>query len=337
MEDQSAFVLIGLPIGVALIMGTLGLSLTPADFRRVFVAPRGILIGLGNLFLISPALAFLVAEAYGLEAGFAVGLVLLGASPGGAMANLLTHLARGDTALSISMTALSSVAAVITVPVYLTLAIDHFGGGFDDDFSMAGIVARVFLITVIPVSIGMVIRSRREAWAVGNEPRIKRVALIAFVFVVVAAVAAEWETVTEHFTELAIATLTLNVLAMTCSFFISRAARLNNRQTTAVAMELGIHNGTLAIAVAVLIHDDLAIPAAIYSAFMFATAGAFARLMYKRNSEGAEPGRDGRRDDDREHHVAAAPQDGSRDGDARGVLADRELLVVGEDGDADER
>ena len=337
MEDQSAFVLIGLPIGVALIMGSLGLALTVADFRRILVAPRGIIIGLGNLFLISPALAFLVAELYGLEAGFAVGLVLLGASPGGAMANLLTHLARGDTALSISMTALSSLAAVITVPVYLTLAIDHFGGGFDEDFNMAGIAVRVFLITVIPVSIGMWVRSRNETWAVKNEPRIKRVALIAFIFIVVAAVASEWGTVTDHFTELAIATLTLNVLAMSCSFFISRAARLSNRQATAVAMELGIHNGTLAIAVAVLIHDDLGIPAAIYSAFMFATAGAFARLMYKRNSEGAEPGGDGSGDDDRQHDVPAPPQDGARDGDARRVLADRELLVVGEDGDADKR
>ena len=327
MEDQSPFVLIGLPIGVALIMGTLGLSLTLADFKRVVTAPRGILIGLGNLFLISPLLAFLVAEMYGLEAAFAVGLVLLGASPGGAMANLLTHLARGDTALSVSMTALSSLAAAITVPVYLALAIDHFGAGFTDDIDMSGIVARVFLITVIPVSIGMWVRARRETWAVSNEPRIKRVALVAFVFIVVAAVAAEWSTVTEHFTELAIATLTLNVFAMSCSFAISRLARLSNRQATAVAMELGIHNGTLAIAVAVLISDDLAIPAAIYSAFMFITAGAFARLMYKRNAvpdlERPEPGGDGRGDDDGRYDVAPTPQQDAGDRHAGRVLADR--------------
>jgi BASS family bile acid:Na+ symporter len=339
MEDQSAFVLIGLPIGVALIMGTLGLALTPADFRRVFVQPRGVLIGLGNLFFISPALAFLVAELYGLEAAFAVGLVLLGASPGGAMANLLTHLARGDTALSISMTALSSVAAVITVPLYLTLAIEHFGGGFDDDFSMIGIAARVFAITVIPVSIGMWIRSRREAWAVENEPRVKRIALIAFVFIVAAAVADEFGTVIDHFGELAIATLTLNVLAMASSFTISRVARLNNRQATAVAMELGVHNGTVAIAVAVLIHDDLAIPAAIYSVFMFATAGAFARLMYRRNaaSERAEAGGDGGGDDHGDDDVRAAPERYARDGHPGGVGADREPVAVREGGDADER
>jgi BASS family bile acid:Na+ symporter len=285
MEDTSPFAIVALPIALALIMGSLGLSLTVDDFRRIFTQPRGILIGLANLFVLSPLLAFAVAELYALEAVFAVGLVLLGASPGGATANLLTHLARGDTALSISMTALSSLAAAVTVPAYLSLAIAHFGAGVADDVSMGGIVARVFAITVVPVAIGMWIRSRREAWAVANEPLVKRVALVAFVVVVVGAVAEEWGTVTEHFTELAIAALTLNVLAMTCSFTVSRLARLDNRQATAVAMELGVHNGTLAIAVAVLITDDLAIPAAIYSAFMFATAGAFARLMYRRNGE----------------------------------------------------
>ncbi|HEX8207098.1 MAG TPA: bile acid:sodium symporter family protein [Solirubrobacteraceae bacterium] len=289
MEDQSAFAIIGLPIALALIMGSLGLSLTVEDFKRVFTQPRGIVIGLANLFFVSPLIAFAVAELYGLEAVFAVGLVLLGASPGGAMANLMTHLARGDTALSISMTALSSVAAAVTVPVYLSLAIDHFGAGFGDDVHMTGIVARVFAITVVPVSLGMLIRARRDAWAVAKEPVAKRIALVCFVVVVVGAVAEEWGTVTEHFTDLAIAALTLNVLAMTVSYTISRVARLDNPQATAVAMELGVHNGTLAIAVAVLITDDLAIPAAIYSAFMFITAGTFARLMWSRNAEDGQP------------------------------------------------
>ncbi|HEX8085359.1 MAG TPA: bile acid:sodium symporter family protein [Solirubrobacteraceae bacterium] len=286
MDDQSAFALVGLPIAVALIMGSLGLSLTVEDFKRVFTQPRGILIGLGNLFVVSPFLAFAVAELYGLEALFAVGLVLLGASPGGATANLMTHLARGDTALSISMTALSSVAAVVTVPLYLSLAISHFDAGVGDDVGMLGISLRVFLITVVPVAIGMWIRERRTAWAIAKEPVAKRIAVACLLLVIVGAVAEEWGTVTDHFTELAIATLTLNVLAMTVSFTISRLARLDNPQSTAIAMELGIHNGTLAIAVAVLVTDDLAIPAAIYSAFMFLTAGAFARLMWRRNAGG---------------------------------------------------
>jgi BASS family bile acid:Na+ symporter len=187
------------------------------------------------------------------------------------------------------MTALSSIAAVITVPLYLSLAISHFDAGLGDDISMLGISLRVFAITVVPVAIGMWIRSRRSAWAIEKEPLAKRIAMVAFVIVVIGAVAEEWGTVTDHFAELAVAALTLNVLAMTCSYAISRLAQLDNPQATAVAMELGVHNGTLAIAVAVLINDDLAIPAAIYSAFMFLTAGAFARLMYQRNVIEGQP------------------------------------------------
>lgn len=289
MDDPSALATIALPIALTLIMGSLGLSLTTADFRRVATQPRGVVIGLANLLVLSPLLAFGVAELYGLGATFAVGLVLLGASPGGTMANLLTHLARGDTALSVSMTALSSLAAVITVPVALTLAIGHFDASVADDVSMAGIVARVFAITLVPLAIGMRIRHRHEAWASDNEQRVKRIAMTAFVAVVAGAVASEWSTISEHFAELAVAALTLNVAAMTSSFTIARLARLDPRQATAVAMELGVHNSTLTIAVATLISDDLAIPAAVYSAFMFLTAGTFARVMARHNGRVLAP------------------------------------------------
>ena len=287
MEETSAFATVALPIALALIMGSLGLSLTPADFKRVLVQPRGVLIGLANLLLISPLLAFGVAKLYGLDPVLAVGLVLLGSTPGGTMANLLVHLARGETALSISMTALSSIAAVITVPLYLGLAISHFDASVADDFSMAGISARVFAITVVPLSIGMWVRARRPAWAIANEGRAKRLALVAFVLVVTGAVADEFGRISDHIGEIALAALTFNVLAMAISFTISRAARLDNRQSTAIAMELGIHNGTVAIAVAALIATELAIPAAVYSAFMFVTGGLFARFMARRNAEEA--------------------------------------------------
>jgi BASS family bile acid:Na+ symporter len=283
MGNTSAFATVALPAALALIMGTLGLSLSVDDFTRIFKQPRGVLIGLANLLLISPLLAFTVAELYGLEAGFAVGLVLLGASPGGTMANLLTHLARGDTALSVTMTAISSLAAVVTVPLFLGLAIDHFHAGFGADVSMLGVVVRVFLITIVPLAIGMRIRARDPARAAGFEPRVKRVALAVWVAVVVGAVASEWDTIADNFGGLALATLSLNVAAMTVSFVVARAARLSDRQATAISMELGIHNSTLAIAVGASIADVVAIPAAVYSAFMFLTAGSFARLMFRRN------------------------------------------------------
>jgi BASS family bile acid:Na+ symporter len=286
VEDTSLFAVVGLPVALALIMGSLGLSLTPGDFRRIVVQPRGVLIGLANLLAVAPLLAFVVAELYGLDRAFAVGLVLLGASPGGTTANLLTHLARGDTALSISMTALSSVASVITVPLYLGLAISYFDAGFADDVSMAGVVGRVFAITIVPLSIGMWIRARRTEWALSHESSARRLATIALVLVIAGAVGSEWETITDNVGDLAAAVLTLNLVAMASSFTLSQLARLDRRQSTAVAMELGVHNVTLAIAVAALIDDDLIIPAAVYSLFMYLTAGAFARLMFRRNAAG---------------------------------------------------
>ena len=284
MANTSLFATVLLPIAIALIMGTLGLSLTPADFKRIFNRPRGVLIGLGNLVLLSPLLAFAIAELYNLDADLAAGLVLLGASPGGALANLLTHLARGDTALSITMTAISSVAAVVTVPLFLSLAVDHFNAPVGDDVNTLGVVARVFAITIIPLSIGMWLRSRDPARAIAAEPTAKRVAAVVFVSIVIGVVIDQYETVTDNFTELALTALTLNVVAMAGSFTIARLARLDERQSTAIAMELGIHNAALAIAVGTTVADVLTIPAAVYSSLMFITAGAFARVMFHRNS-----------------------------------------------------
>ena len=283
--DDSIFSALLLPIALAVIMGSLGLSLTPADFKRVVVFPRGVAIGLANLALISPLLAFGVAEAYDLAAALAVGLVILGASPGGVMANMLTHLANGDTALSITLTAISSAAAVLTVPLFLELATNHFGAeGFDDDVGMLGIVVRVLAITVVPLSIGMYVRSRAPVWVEAHERRVRAVAIAVFLAVVVGAIVAEYERVIDNLGEVALAAITLNVLAMALSFAISRIARLGERQATAISMELGIHNSTLAIAVAATISTVLTIPAAVYSAFMFVSAGLFARFMARRNA-----------------------------------------------------
>ena len=288
MED-SLFATILLPIALAVIMTSLGMSLTLEDFRRVVVYPRGIAIGLGNLIVVSPLLAFAIAEAFSLEPALAVGLVLLGASPGGTMANLLTHLARGDTALSISMTGISSVAAVITVPLYLTLAIDHFGAtGFDGDVEMFGIVLRVLLITVVPLSFGMWLRARRPQRVAAVGDAVRRAALAVFVFVVAGVIVAEHDNVFENLDAVAAAAITLNLAAMALSFSIARLVRLDDRQATAIAMELGIHNSALAIAVGATIATVLTIPAAVYASFMFVSAGLFARLMHRRNAAGAE-------------------------------------------------
>lgn len=290
MESTSLITDVLLPLGLAVIMVSLGLTLTTGDFRRVFTAPRGVAIGLGNLLLVSPLLAFGAAELFGLDPVLAVGLVLLGASPGGTLANLLTHLARGEVALSVTMSAVSSVMAVVTMPLFLGLAIGHFDASFpDESVSMPGVVAKVFAITIVPLSIGMTYRARRPERAAVLEPRLKRASLAAFVLIVAGAVASEWEQIADSFVDVAPAALALNVTAMSFSFTVARLARLSDRQATAIAMELGLHNSTLTIAVATAIATELAIPAAVYSLFMFITAGSFAWVMSRRNAATPAP------------------------------------------------
>jgi BASS family bile acid:Na+ symporter len=281
--DSPLIVSVLLPAAIAVIMCSLGLTLTREDFRRVLTAPRGVAIGMLNLALISPLLALAMAELFGLPPELAVGLVLLGASPGGMMANMLTHLSRGDTALSVTMTAISSVGAMITVPLFLGLASSHFDATEVGDVGMLGIVLRVFAITVIPVAIGMELRRRRPERVEEVYPRVRWISLTLFAVVVLGAIVSEHDTVVENLAEVAAAALALNLAAMALSFAISKLARLDDRQATAIALELGIHNSALAIAVGASLLEELAIPAAVYSSFMLFTGGAFAWLMSRRN------------------------------------------------------
>lgn len=274
-----------LPVAISIIMWSLGLALTTADFTRVFTAPRGVAIGMLNLAMISPLLAFAAAELFGLPPELAVGLVLLGASPGGIMANMMTHLSRGDTALSVSISAISGLASIVTVPLFLALAISHFDATGIGDVSMLGVVARVFAITVIPVAIGMEMRRRRRDLVERIYPIAKKLAFWIFVLVVAGAIVTEFEEVRLSFTEVAGAALALNVTAMTISYTISKFARLDDRQATAISLELGIHNSALAIAVAASLGEVVAIPAAVYSTFMIFTGAVFAWSMSRRNAD----------------------------------------------------
>lgn len=278
-----------LPLALAVIMFTLGLGLTVDDFKRVIVIPKGVSIGLFNLLLISPFLAFFLAEVFNLSPEMAVGLVLLGATPGGTLANMFTHLAKGETALSITMTAVSSVVAVITIPLFLSLATDRFGNvGNLDEVNMLSIALRTFLITVLPLSIGLYVHHRIGVRAEVLRKKLSPVALVLFVLVVLAAIVVENELIRENFGKVAMAALALNLLAMAISFTISRVSRLSQRQATAIALELGVHNATVAIAVAGMLDiDALMAPAAVYSLFMFITAGLFARFMHQRNAAAA--------------------------------------------------
>lgn len=281
--DSPGLTLVALPVAIAVIMCSLGMTLTAADFRRVLVAPRGVLIGMLNMAMISPVLALVTAELFGLSPELAVGLVLLGASPGGMMANMLTHLARGDTALSITMTAISSIGAIVTVPLFLALSASHFGAGEVGDASMLGVVGRVFAITIIPVAIGMELRRRYRERVDAAYPRVRAVSLALFSLVIAGAIVSEHDTVAENAAAVGAAAIALNVAAMSISFLISKLARLGDRQATAISLELGIHNAALAIAVGASLAAAVTIPAAVYASFMLFTGGAFAWLMSRRN------------------------------------------------------
>jgi BASS family bile acid:Na+ symporter len=282
--DSPVLTSVVLPAAIAVIMCSLGMTLTPADFRRVLVAPRGVAIGMANMALISPLLALTMAQLFGLAPELAVGLVLLGASPGGMMANMLTHLSRGDTALSITMTAISSVGAIVTVPLFIAVSAGHFGAGEVGDADMLGIVARVFAITVVPVAIGMGLRRRYPERVDAAYPRVRNVSLTLFGLVILGAIASEHDTVAENAMEVGGAALALNVAAMSISFGISKLARLDDRQATAISLELGIHNAALAIAVGASLATEVTVPAAVYASFMLFTGGGFAWAMSRRNA-----------------------------------------------------
>jgi BASS family bile acid:Na+ symporter len=286
--DSPVLTSVVLPAAIAVIMCSLGMTLTPADFRRVLVAPRGVAIGMLNMALISPLLALTMAQLFGLSPELAVGLVLLGASPGGMMANMLTHLSRGDTALSITMTAISSVGAIVTVPLFIAVSAGHFGAGEVGDAGMLGIVARVFAITIVPVAIGMGLRQGYPERVDAAYPGVRNISLTLFGLVILGAIASEHDTVAENAMEVGGAALALNVAAMSISFGISKLARLDDRQATAISLELGIHNAALAIAVGASLATEVTVPAAVYASFMLFTGGGFAWAMSRRNAT-AEP------------------------------------------------
>lgn len=284
MEPSQAITLL-LPISLFIIMSSLGLALTLADFKRVAVQPKGAVIGLFNLLLLSPLLGFLLAKLFGLTAALAVGMVLLGASPGGTTANMMTHLAKGDTALSVTMTALSSLAAVITTPLFLGLASAHFAAQDAAlQLDMGPIVVKILLITLVPLSIGMLMRALAPAFALRIEPTAKKIATGFFVLVVIAVLVSEHDEIGKNLPLVGPAVLALNVLAMTISYQIAKAAKLDSKQSTAIAIELGVHNTTLAMAVGAMVAPALVVPAAVYGIFMFITAGVFAKVMHARNA-----------------------------------------------------
>lgn len=272
-----------LPIALGIIMLGLGLTLTVADFTRVARFPRPVVIGLVCQMLILPWVCLLIAEAFGLAPALAVGLMLLAASPGGATANLFSHLARGDVALNITLTAINSVLSLVTLPFIVNLSMTHFMGEGRMIPLQAGKVIQVFAIVLIPVGLGMAIRAARPALAERLGRPVKIMSIVFLVAIVAATLVAERGIVVDAARQIGLAALAFNLASMLVGYLVPRAARVERRQAIAIGMEIGIHNSTLAIAIAsgatLLNNPIMALPAAVYSLIMFFTAAAFAALV----------------------------------------------------------
>lgn len=273
-----------LPLALGVIMLGLGLGLTIDDFRRVARYPRAVLTGLALQTAVLPWAALGLALAFRLPPELAVGLMLLAASPGGATANIYSHLARGDVALNITLTAVNSVLCLVTLPLILNLSLEFFLGAGQYVPPPIRKIVEVAVIIVLPVAIGMTVRAFAPGFATRMEKPIRMLSVIVLALLIAAAVVQEWNTLLTYFATIGLACLLFNLVSMGTGYAAPLALKLPKRQAIAIAMEIGIHNGTLAIFVAlnVLGNATMSVPAAVYSLLMFFTAAGFAFWVTRR-------------------------------------------------------
>lgn len=272
----------------------LGLSLTLTDFKRVATQPKAVIVALACQLLLLPAICFGLVVAFQLPPVLAVGMMMLAASPGGTTANLYSHLFRGDVALNISLTAVNSVIAVVTLPLITNAAIWYFDP-FDDQLGMQwSKAAEVFAIVLLPVAVGMIVRRVSQRFAAAMDKPVRIASVIILVVVIAGAVVSNWELLTEHFASLAIITTLFCLLSLGVGYLVPRVLRIGRAQAVASSFEIGIHNATLAIVIAqtVLGSMELSLPAAVYGVLMFFVAFAFGfaiRGRAEQKTEAAAP------------------------------------------------
>ena len=281
-----------LPIALAVVMLGLGLSLTLADFRRVLLYPRAVFAGLLAQVLILPLLCFGIAKGFGLAPELAVGLMLLAASPGGATANLFSHLAHGDVALNITLTAVNSIVSLFTLPLIVNFALIHFMGADHSVPLQFSKIVQVFFIVLGPVSVGMVLKARKPQLAARLDRAVRVLSALVLVSIVAATLIKEREHVVSFFAQVGLPALVFNLASMGVGFLLPVALRLERSQAVAIALEIGVHNSTLAIAIAsaptLLNNSVMAIPPAVYSLIMLVTAGLFGAFVSRRRAPRAE-------------------------------------------------
>ncbi len=282
---DSMLTTIGLPVALAIVMFGLGLDLTPRDFGRVGREPKAVVVALLCQLVLMPVIAFGLVVAFGLPGLLGVGMMLLAASPGGTTANLFSHLFRGDVALNITLTAINSLVALATLPLITNLAISYFDLGATVSLPFSEVL-RVFALILIPVGIGMLVRRGRPAFAAAMDRPVRALSAVILAVLVVAILVDERDNVGEYFADVGLITAVFCALSLVLGYVIPRAAGVSEPQAVASSFEIGVHNATLAIFVAIEILDqtEASVPAAVYSIFMFTFAAAWGWLLQRRRA-----------------------------------------------------
>lgn len=275
---------------LALVMFGLGLSLSVGDFARLRHHPKAVLLALAIQMLLLPAAAWALVVVLRVEPIYAVGLLLLAASPGGVSANLFSHLFGGNVAMNISLTAINTVLSIVSLPLITNWAIASFVQSGQIVPLQFGKVFEVVGVILVPVLIGMAVRSKRPGFAARMEKPMKLLSIVVLAAFALIAIAKEWTALTQSFSSLGPVVLAFNLLSLLAGYYLSRWAGLDKPMATAVSFEIGIHNSTLAIFVAlsVLQNFQLALPAAIYSVSMYLTAALFGVGVLRRRTAQAQ-------------------------------------------------
>ena len=271
-----------LPIALAFIMFALGLGLTGADFLRVLKQPKDFFVGAISQIILLPVIAFILVKIWPISPELAIGVMIIAAAPGGVTSNILTSFARGDVALSISLTAIISLLSVITVPFIIVTSLGFLGSEIvAQNISLTTMAISMFLIVTVPVIIGIIFRRFVSNAAIKFEPIAKKISIILFVIVLLGAILAEKDNIVSYFADAGLITLALNVIMMIVAFYVAKLLGTGNAQKKCIAIECGLQNGTLAIFVGTTLFGGGAfvIPAATYSLIMFATSLIFAFLV----------------------------------------------------------
>lgn len=269
---------------LALVMFGLGLSLSVGDFARLRHHPKVVVLALAIQMLLLPATAWALVVLLRVEPIYAVGLLLLAASPGGVSANLFSHLFGGNVAMNISLTAINTLLSIVSLPLITNWAIATFVQSGQIVPLQFGKVFEVVGVILVPVLIGMAVRSKRPGFAARMEKPMKLLSMLVLAAFALIAIAKEWTALNQSFASLGPVVLAFNLLSLLAGYYLSRWGGLDKSMATAVSFEIGIHNSTLAIFVAlsVLQNFQLALPAAIYSVSMYLTAALFGLLVLRR-------------------------------------------------------